>query len=364
MRYIRGLLGRVKNSRWLSSSIAGVGLVMVASSVGLADSSPVTFTGCLSVGGTLQMVTINPGQTTTCPNGDTLVTWNQIGPQGPAGPQGPQGPVGPVGPQGPTGPVGPTGPQGTQGLPGPQGAAGANGNTVLSGTGAPPNSVGNNGDFYIDTAASVLYGPKANGSWPNIGTSLVGPQGPAAMQGGGMNGLQEFKSSGTWTAPSGVTRLLFTAVGAGGSGGTDVIGQICVDGQCMPSVSIAGGGGGGAFVEAIVSVTPGTTYNIAVGSGDSVISVPLTLVGSSLGSSVLASAGAGAPGSGCLGGAGGIASASSGVTRTGGGGASGCGSAPVAGGSAGGGGGVLAPGAGIGGASDQPGSPGDVVLQW
>jgi len=35
-----------------------------------------------------------------------------------------------------------------------------------------------NGDFYINTTAWVLYGPKASGAWPGSGTSLVGPAGP------------------------------------------------------------------------------------------------------------------------------------------------------------------------------------------
>jgi hypothetical protein len=34
------------------------------------------------------------------------------------------------------------------------------------------------GDFYLDTSAWVIYGPKASGAWPGSGTSLVGPAGP------------------------------------------------------------------------------------------------------------------------------------------------------------------------------------------
>jgi hypothetical protein len=37
-----------------------------------------------------------------------------------------------------------------------------------------------NGDFYLDTTAWVLYGPKASGAWPGSGTSLVGPAGSSA----------------------------------------------------------------------------------------------------------------------------------------------------------------------------------------
>ena len=54
---------------------------------------------------------------------------------------------------------------------------------MLNGTGAPGSSVGNNGDFYIDTAADVLYGPKAGGTWPTPGLSLAGSTGPAGATG-------------------------------------------------------------------------------------------------------------------------------------------------------------------------------------
>ncbi len=53
-----------------------------------------------------------------CKANETLLTWNQAGPQGPAGPQGLQGIAGPAGPQGPAGSIGPQGPAGPQGSPG------------------------------------------------------------------------------------------------------------------------------------------------------------------------------------------------------------------------------------------------------
>jgi uncharacterized membrane protein YgdD (TMEM256/DUF423 family) len=76
-----------------------------------------------------------------------------------------------------SGPAGPPGPPGMQGRPG------VDGKTLLHGTGAPAGSVGTDGDFYLDTAASVLYGPKANGAWPAPGVSLVGPAGPQGQAG-------------------------------------------------------------------------------------------------------------------------------------------------------------------------------------
>lgn len=61
---------------------------------------------------------------------------------------------------------------------GDAGAPGADGSTVLNGTGAPGGGLGADGDFYIDTAADDIYGPKTGGAWGGP-TSLIGPQGPA-----------------------------------------------------------------------------------------------------------------------------------------------------------------------------------------
>lgn len=52
---------------------------------------------------------------------------------------------------------------------------GGTSNTIWNGSGAPSVGIGINGDFYIDTAAHCLYGPKAGGVWPGTCTSLIGP---------------------------------------------------------------------------------------------------------------------------------------------------------------------------------------------
>lgn len=65
-----------------------------------------------------------------CKTGETMLAWNQAGPQGApgvAGPTGPTGPAGPAGPPGPVGPVGATGAQGPKGDTGPTGATGPQG---------------------------------------------------------------------------------------------------------------------------------------------------------------------------------------------------------------------------------------------
>jgi Collagen triple helix repeat (20 copies) len=236
---------------------------------------------------------------TTCPGGTTAISWNQqgaAGPAGAAGPQGPTGPAGAAGPEGPkgdtgaqgpagdTGPAGPAGPVGAPGVPGSPGPAGANGNTILNGTGAPAETLGNDGDFYLDTAADVLYGPKAGGTWPVNRTSLVGnpgttgPAGPAGPQGlagpqgpAGTNGnrilngtgappsglgndgdfyidtaadvLYGPKSSGTWPTPG---TSLAGPPGAPGTGATvaaEAAGANCVNG----GVKVTDGNGNTAY---------------------------------------------------------------------------------------------------------------------
>jgi hypothetical protein len=55
-------------------------------------------------------------------------------------------------------------------------------NTILNGKGAPKNSIGSNGDFYIDTRSLLFYGPKSKGKWPTP-KSIQGPTGPSGNDG-------------------------------------------------------------------------------------------------------------------------------------------------------------------------------------
>jgi hypothetical protein len=54
--------------------------------------------------------------------------------------------------------TGPTGESGPTGFTGPTGAVGT---LILSGFGAPNDGLGRIGDFYIDLAAGIFYGPKS-----------------------------------------------------------------------------------------------------------------------------------------------------------------------------------------------------------
>ena len=112
-----------------------------------------------------------------CKKTELGVSWNVQGPSGIRGADGIQGL------QGPRGATGEPGPSGAQGLTGPAGASGSSlSNTVRSGVGVPSNVIGVDGDFYIDTSANKIHGPKVSGTWP-AGTSLVGATGSTGLAG-------------------------------------------------------------------------------------------------------------------------------------------------------------------------------------
>jgi lysophospholipase L1-like esterase len=65
-----------------------------------------------------------------------------------------------------------TGPQGPQGASGTDGINGTNGKTILNGLTNPANSLGTDGDFYINTSSYYFFGPKTAGIWGS-GISLI-----------------------------------------------------------------------------------------------------------------------------------------------------------------------------------------------
>lgn len=65
----------------------------------------------------------------------------------------------------------------------------------------------------------------------------------------------------TWTAPAGITSITVQAWGGGGGGGGGSNGLLGLLGGA------GGGGGGGAYVTSVLTVVPGTTYNVGVGAG-------------------------------------------------------------------------------------------------
>jgi YVTN family beta-propeller protein len=66
------------------------------------------------------------------------------------------------------------------------------GNTILSGVVNPTSpTLGQVGDYYINTATNTMFGPKAVNGWSASGVSLVGPKGDAGVTGlQGPQGIQ------------------------------------------------------------------------------------------------------------------------------------------------------------------------------
>jgi hypothetical protein len=96
-------------------------------------------------------------------------------------------------------------PAGTLIVPaGPPGGNGTNGATVLSGT-SNPTTQGNNGDFFINTATSTIFGPK-NVTWPT-GVSLIGTTGSTGPAGGAL--LSRGAGSTFTTIANGAFQKLF-----------------------------------------------------------------------------------------------------------------------------------------------------------
>jgi len=181
------------------------------------------------------------------------------------------------------------------------GNTGAAGNTILSGSVDPTDSVGNNGDYYINTSTSTLFGPKANGTWPpgvqmgggtgsgtGGGVVLTGAGAPANSVG---NNGDYYLDTDTWTLygpkandvwPAGVS-LVTQPGGSGGTGGTGGTGggtagngghilygsgaptdDIGVDGDFYfdtTTSTLYGPKAGGKWPTSGVSMGTGTVYN-------------------------------------------------------------------------------------------------------
>jgi hypothetical protein len=160
----------------------------------------------------------------TVGNDSFNVTIGAVGAQGPQGVQGIQGERGVQGPQGLKGDTGAQGPQGIQGQTGATGATG------------PQGAVGPQGLRGLTGATGA--------------TGSAGPAGPGAVR-----GFAEFYDAGTvypFVVPPGVHTIqveLWGACGGGGSGG----------------FLTGGGGGGGGYVRALLTVTPGQTFQVELG---------------------------------------------------------------------------------------------------
>jgi len=171
-----------------------------------------------------------------CPKGSTLINFGAQGVAGANGENGAAGPQGPQGAKGDTGVAGPQGAKGDTGLIGLTGLSGVNGSSLLGGVGIPNNSLGNNGDMYIDKNGAVIYGPKSTGLWgygtafggPAGATGATGATGAAGAAGTGPVYLKTVNIAALTTTPTAVAQLslpigsymmTFSALASANSGG-------------------------------------------------------------------------------------------------------------------------------------------------
>lgn len=148
------------------------------------------------------------------------------------------------GPQGVPGEDGTDGVDGAPGTDGTDGAAGAPGSQILTGSGAPDNSLGVENDFYIDTVTGNYYKKGASVWGASLG-NLKGPQGIPGTDG----------TDGEDGAPG--------TPGAAGADGAD--GTNFLSGAGAPSNGL------GADGDTYVNVSNGDLYKKAAGSWGSVI---------------------------------------------------------------------------------------------
>lgn len=111
------------------------------------------------------------------------------------------------------------------------------------------------------TRATVLESSNADALLNLPASGVTVEHGPTAEDmgggGGGLQSVQIFTTSGTWTKPAGITKIRAWLYGSGGGGG-----------GCDASATYgAGGGGSGGFTLIELDVTAFATLTVTIGSG-------------------------------------------------------------------------------------------------
>jgi hypothetical protein len=63
------------------------------------------------------------------------------------------------------------------------GLQGEKGSSILSGSGLPSGSLGRVGDYYLNSSTNILYGPKTTNGWPGTGILIQGTKGDQGDKG-------------------------------------------------------------------------------------------------------------------------------------------------------------------------------------
>jgi hypothetical protein len=94
-------------------------------------------------------------------------------------------------------------------------------------------------------------------------TGILFPDGTSLTSSDTLPNIQTFTSSGTWTSPAGVTKVILTMIGGGGNGG---VGGTFQNGTTTYTQGGGGGGSGAVVVSYKVNVVPSTQYTVTVGA--------------------------------------------------------------------------------------------------
>ena len=141
---------------------------------------------------------------------------------------------------------------------------------------------------------AVTLSPGANVAITASGNTLSISASGAGSGCSGVPAMQVFSSSGTFTVPVGVSRIMVDVWGGGGGGGSGY-------------ANYSGGGGGGSgYGRGVFVVTPGATFTVSIGTagnpsqngGSSSFGALISASGGSAGGNASAAAGAGVGGVG------------------------------------------------------------------
>ena len=133
---------------------------------------------------------------------------------------------------------------------------------TVTATQIAPNAVGNS-----EMADDAVGLAELSATGTASATTFLRGDNAWASAAAGLNSVQVFTSSATWTKPSGITKVIMEVQGAGGSG------------SGSPNTENAQGGGGGGYAKKFLDVSSISTSTITVGAGGAGVSGTVTTAG-------------------------------------------------------------------------------------